>query len=97
MGELGAVEAPGWAFLLKMLASMHISGADQDYREGVKQGVLKAIEDGRCDNEAVSRFVYSIIDHVTPLCQRAAEQKDGPKPDVKTSVASAHPQLRPLF
>ncbi len=99
MGELENVEAPGWAFLLKMLASMHISGADQDYREGVKRGVLRAIEDGRCDNEAVCRFVYNIIDHVTPLCpkKRAAEQKDEPEPDAETSVASAHPQLRPLF
>ncbi len=70
MGELENVEAPGWVFLFKVLALMHISGVDQDYKEGVRRGILRAIKSGNCDNKAVCRFVYGIIDYVVPLCPK---------------------------
>jgi hypothetical protein len=70
MEKLQSVETTGWALLLKILVSMHISGADQDYAEGVKQGMLKSIKSGNCDNTTVCQFVYGIIDKVVPLCPR---------------------------
>jgi hypothetical protein len=71
MDKLWGVEAAGWALLLKTLVSMHISGADQDYVEGVKQWMQKAAKSGICGTD-VCRFAYNIIDRITPLCPKNA-------------------------
>jgi hypothetical protein len=70
MGKLENVETPGWALLFKVLVSMHISGADQDYKEGVKRAILRAVKSGNCGNEAVCRFAYGVVDYVVPLCPK---------------------------
>ena len=68
--KLSGINAPGWSFILKILAYIHLGYADPSYIAVVRRGILRTIDKCSGDNLSIYYFALSAIDRIKPLCER---------------------------